>query len=85
MSDKLEKINKLEENIRAMEEELLKYQDLFLADDGVIDKAEQNMLDDMFAVVNDAVEALFVQKGKLPPEITFAVFMAGKKKQTTFH
>ena len=32
MSDKLEKINKLEENIRAMEEELLKYQDLFLAD-----------------------------------------------------
>ena len=68
MSDQLDKINKLEENIIAMEKELEKYQQLFLEDDGVVDSEEQSRLDTMFATINDVVAELFKRKAALPPD-----------------
>lgn len=84
MSDKLDKINKLEENIIAMEKELEKYQELFLEDDGIVDSEEQSRLDTMFATINDTVAELFKRKAALPPEITRAVFNAGKYEKKNY-
>lgn len=84
MSDQLDKINRLEADIIAMEKELEKYQDLFLEDDGKIDAEEQGMLDSMFATIKDTVEELFRRKAALPPEITRAVFAAGTYKKINY-
>jgi hypothetical protein len=84
MSDKLDKINKLEENIRAMEQELLAIEEDYLNNDGHIDAEEQEHLDDMFATIRDAVDELFRRKAALPPEITPAAFLAGNYHQDNY-
>lgn len=84
MSDQLDKINKIEADIIAMEKELERYHGFFLEDDGEISDAEQSSLDTMFATIKDAVEELFRRKAALPPEITRAVFMAGTYKKANY-
>lgn len=83
MADKLEKIVRLEENIIAMEKEILKYQEMFEAD-GVITKEEQGQLDAMFSTINAVVKELFRRKAALPPEITRSVFMAGTYEKKNY-
>ncbi len=83
MATKLEKILNLETNVIAMEQELVKYHDMFLAD-GVIDDYEQEQLDTMFATINNVVEEIFQLKAALPPEIDKATFLAGKYKETNY-
>lgn len=85
MSEALEKINKLEENIIAMEQELLDIEQDYLDNDGVIDAEERQHLDEMFAVINDAVEELFQRKAALPPEITLTAFRAGTYEQDNYN
>ncbi|MGH1339363.1 MAG: hypothetical protein ACRBFS_24805 [Aureispira sp.] len=84
MPDPIEKINKLEENIIAMEQELLNIEADYLNNDGEIDNEEREHLDDMFAVINDAVAELFQRKAALPPEITLAAFQAGTYEQDNY-
>lgn len=84
MPDPIEKINNLEQNIRAMEQELLDIKEDYLTNDGEIDSEEQAHLDEMFGVIKDAVEELFQRKAALPPEITKDVYLAGTYEQDNY-
>ena len=85
MSKQLEKINKLEEQIRTMEEDLIAIQEEYLENDGVIDKEEKGELDRLFNIIKASTQVLFQRKAELPPEITREDFLAGNYSETNYN
>lgn len=83
MSNKLDKIEKLEGTIITMEKELMKYKEAFM-EDGVIAVEEQEELDKMFEKITTVVEKLFQVKADLPPEIDNNTFSSGTYNETNY-